>query len=237
GAAHGQPASRLFAGHRGAAPPRRLAERPLTRRGLEPRVARVQGFLEAAARLSNPNDPLGRAARARLPESTGLSPAGVAYALEHCLERCPSPAELGRVCSQVSESPRAHVLLSANVFTAPVRAVALALAASERVCVRTSRREPVMTELLLEASGGQFELVSALTPSAGDQLWAYGSDQTLAAVANELPSGVVFHGHGSGFGLAIVDDAGLCDLERAADGLARDCIAFDQRGCLSPRLV
>jgi hypothetical protein len=204
---------------------------------LQQRVTRVRRFLAAAARLADPADALGRAARQLLPESTGLSPAGVSYALEYSLERCPSGAELSRVCSQTSEAPTVHVLLSANVFTAPVRAIALALAVSDRVYVRASRREPVMTELLLEASGGQFQLVEELAPSAGDQLWAYGSDQALTAVAQKLTSGVIFHAHGSGFGIAVVDEVALGDVDRVADRLAQDCIAFDQRGCLSPRLV
>jgi hypothetical protein len=126
--------------------------------------------------------------------------------------------------------------LSANVFTAPLRAVALALASSERVCVRSSRREPVMAELLHAASEGQFEIVSAIDPAPGDHVWAYGGDEALADIAATLPRGVTFHAHGFGYGAALLDHA-ACHAPAAARSLALDAVLFDQRGCLSPRFA
>lgn len=193
-------------------------------------------FLLAGARLADANDNLGREARARLPSATGLSPASVSYALEHCLETSPGLAALEQLCLAAPEAPRAHVVLSANVFTAPLRAIALALASSERVFVRPSRREPVMAELLREASRGQFEIVSALDPAPGDHVWAYAADESLAAIAASLPTGVVYHAHGFGYGAALLDSAACQDGE-AARRLALDTALFDQRGCLSPRFA
>ena len=113
---------------------------------------------------------------------------------------------------------------------------ALALAQAPRVAVRASRREPTMATLLFEASRGAFRLVEELAPSPGDHVWAYGSDDTLAALRGELPAGVVLHGHGNGFGVAVLDaEAG--ELAAAAKALARDVALFDQRGCLSPRVA
>lgn len=200
------------------------------------RADRVRRFLLASARLADPGDSLGRAARARLPLSTGLSPASVSYALEHCLEICPETGELERICAATAEAPRAHVVLSANVFAAPLRAIALALASSDRVCVRPSRREPVMAELLHAASEGQFELVGAVEPAPGDHVWAYGADETLAAIAKQLPPGVTYHGHGFGYGAALLDSA-ACQNPDIAACLALDAVLFDQRGCLSPRFA
>ncbi len=200
------------------------------------RVDRVRRFLLAGARLADPEDGLGQQARARLPRSTGLSPASVDYALTHCLERCPELAELERICAATIEAPRAHVVLSANVFTAPLRVIALALASSGRVSVRASRREPVMAELLHAASRGQFELVSNIDPAPGDHVWAYGADETLADIAATLPRGVTYQAHGFGYGAALIDSAACHDLA-AARRLALDAVLFDQRGCLSPRFA
>ena len=198
-------------------------------------LARVRRLVEAAGKLADPRHPLGQRARERLGASTGLSPAGVEWGLTRCLEANPSDAELAALCQSVPRVERAYVLLSANVFVAAHRAIALALAASSSVEVRASRREREMAALLAEASGGLFRLVDELLPSPGDHLWAYGSDSTLDALRSHLPAGVVLHPHGPGLGLAVL--AARSDLSRAARALARDVVAFDQRGCLSPRVA
>jgi hypothetical protein len=130
-------------------------------------------------------------------------------------------------------------LLSANVFVAAHRAIAIALAASDRVFVRASRREPLFAELLSLAAPGSFNLVSELQPQAGDTVWAYGSDQTLSAVRATLPGGVTLKGHGSGFGLVAVREVDLGEASWVSfvDGVALDTALFEQRGCLSPRLI
>ncbi|HSQ68004.1 MAG TPA: acyl-CoA reductase, partial [Polyangiaceae bacterium] len=46
-------------------------------------------------------------------------------------------------------------------------------------------------------------------------------------------AGVRVRGHGAGMGVALVTG----DLESAAELLAEDVVAFDQRGCLSPRVA
>jgi len=198
-----------------------------------PARARVARLVEAARRIADPNDALGRRARDLLPQSTGLTPEGVDFALERCLETNPSDAELDRLCAGVTEAPHAHVLLSSNVFVAAHRAIAIGLAQSPRVSVRASRREPETARLLHEASNGAFRLVDELTPSPGDHVWAYGSDETLAKLRGELPAGIVYHPHGHGFGIAIVETV----AESTAAGLAEDTALFDQRGCLSPRVA
>lgn len=197
---------------------------------------RVAACVRAAARIADPRDALGREARAVLPSATGLSLENVNLALSECLESSPSDAELRELCESVAPAPAAHVLLSANVFVGAHRALALAVAASERVRVRASRREQHMARLLL-AGGAPFELVDELTPAPGHHVWAYGSDATLAHVREKMPPGVALHEHGFGFGVALVDGAISGELDRAAQALARDVVPFDQRGCLSPRLA
>lgn len=202
------------------------------------RRARIQRLLEAARRIADPQDPLGREARLVLPAATRLSPAGIELAFERCLELSPSDAELARLEASVFESARAHVLLSANVFTAAHRAIALALAASARVFVRPSRRAPHLAELLARAAPDLFEVVPRLLPERGEPVFAYGSDSTLEALRSELPPGVLLAAHGPGYGLVALQASDPNeDWSAVVRGLALDLALFDQRGCLSPRLV
>jgi hypothetical protein len=203
---------------------------------LERRQERVRRLIEAARKIADPGDALGQQARRLLPPVTGLSPEGVELALLRSLESDATPDEIRTLCSAAPAVPRAHVLLSANVFVAALRAIAIALAASPRVSVRCSRRESVMAELLRQASD-VFEIVGELAPEPGDHVWAYGSDETIAALRASLPRDVVLHGHGAGIGVAVVAVETGEELDRAAAALAEDVVLFDQRGCLSPRLA
>lgn len=197
--------------------------------------ARVTALIAAARRLSDPADELGRSARHALAISTGLSAAGVEWAFRECLELSPSEDELAALLTSVRPAPAAHVILPANVFVAAHRAIALALAQSPRVSVRASRREPHFARLLAFAAPGSFRLVDEITPEAGDSVWVYGSGDTLNALWQSLPAGVVLHAGGPGHGAAVLGEE-HADLA-AARALARDVIAFDQRGCLSPRVA
>jgi len=204
----------------------------------ETRRARLEPLFASARSLLAADSERGRHARERLVASSGLSAQGVDFALLRCLEAAPDEAEIAALIRATPSAQIAHVLLSANVFVAAHRAIAIALSASDQVRVRASRREPEMAELLLAGAPGSFQLVDELSPRAGDRLWAYGSDETMDEVAVTLPPGVAFHPHGSGFGVAVLDgthgDAALSAMLRS---LAEDIALFDQRGCLSPRVV
>lgn len=198
---------------------------------------RVRRLVGAARRIADPADPLGREARAVLPSSTGLSLSGVALALEQCLEIAPTDTEIAALVASVEKAPRAHVLLSANVFVAAHRAIALGLAASDEVFVRASRREPETVNLLARAAPELFRIVDKIEPSSGDHVYVYGSDETIVTVRRHLGSDVTIHAHGTGIGVVVVDVLDEPDLARVADALAKDVVLFDQRGCLSPRTV
>ena len=204
----------------------------------EARRARLEPLFESARSLADATTERGQRARARLTASSGLSPRGVDFALQRCLEIAPDEREIAALIGSTPRAQVAHVLLSANVFVAAHRAIAIGLAASEQVRVRASRREPEMAELLLAGAPGSFQLVDELTPHAGDRLWAYGSDETMDEVAVTLPAGVAFHAHGSGFGVAVIDSLpSESELSQLLAALAEDVALFDQRGCLSPRIV
>lgn len=197
---------------------------------------RLDELLAGARMLADPATRLGRALRGELASTTPLSPEGIELALHECLETSPSDAELDALCDAVTPAPRAHVSLSSTVFVAAHRAIALALASSAHVFVRPSRRDPTFARALERATGGRlFRVVDALSPEAGDELWAYGSDATLREIRRALPTGVRFQAHGSGTGVVVVDAASV--NRDMAVALARDIAPFDQRGCLSPRLA
>lgn len=205
---------------------------------------RLLSAVGAGRRISDPNDPLGKAARARLLETSGLSQEGVSLALSSYLETEPSEADLDALLGHVGDAPRTHVVLSANVCTAPLRAIALAVATSPRVLLRPSRRDPVLAELFVAALaadrafaalGGSVELVSEIAPEPGDEAHLYGADASIAAIEARFAPGVLVRGHGTGLGLALVSSS--ASLDEAALRIAEDTVVFDQRGCLSPRFV
>jgi hypothetical protein len=205
-----------------------MAEKPANR-------ARVDQLLNAAKILANPAGSEGEALRRRLLETTGLSAPVIDLGLARCLETHPTEAELEALLASTPSSARALVLLSGNVFVAALRAIALGVASSPHVIVRASRRDPALAEALHALAPDSFELTLELSPKPGDHFWAYGSDETLASVRRSLPSGVCFHPHGAGIGAVVIDPNALNDL--VTRSIALDTALFDQRGCLSPRVV
>jgi len=198
-------------------------------------VRRVEALVGAARAVADAGSVLGRRARRLLVESSGLSPEGVELGLSRCLETKPTSTEIATLVASVRPAPSTHVILPANVFIAAHRAIALALAASPRVQVRPSRREPHLARLLAEAAPGLFEIVPEIRAAPGDHVWAYGGDTSLDAVRTALPAGVELHAQGPGYGVAVIDAAHVS--AETATALAADIVPFDQRGCLSPRVA
>jgi len=199
------------------------------------RRARVEHLLEAARVLADPSRDEGRRLRLRLLETTGLSEAGIELGIRHCLEVAPAAEDVARLLESTPWAPRAHVLLSSNVFVAALRAIAIGVAASEQVLVRASRRDPALAEALHALCPELFQLTASLAPAPSDHVWCYGSDETLAEVRRSLPVGVRLHLHGSGFGAVVVEPRAWTN--RDARAVALDTALFDRRGCLSPQLI
>lgn len=201
---------------------------------------RVLSLLAAATRLADPDDPLGQTARDELFEVTGLSRENIELGLTRHMETSATEAELSSLLASVHAANRVHVILSANVFVGAVRALALALAASPEVFVRPSRREaviaPLLARALAEAGGAtRVHLVDDIAPLSGDEVHVYGRDETIVEVNARLSHDIRLRGHGTGFGIVVLEKG--TDLVRAAEALSWDIVPFDQRGCLSPRIV
>lgn len=176
-----------------------------------------------------------------LVESTGLSIEGVRLAFDRHLELHPRQEDLTELVTTTTEAAEVTVILSSNVFVAALRAIAIARAAAPRVLVRPSRREPHFPRLLVEAMQARGDASVTLTPELvvddvqRGELHVYGRDATIADVRARARPDVVVRGHGSGMGIAWVGrDA---DMSSAAEWLSDDVVAFDQRGCLSPRIA
>jgi hypothetical protein len=201
---------------------------------------RIESLVQAARRLASPHTRCGRLLRSRLLDTTGLSPEGIDLGLREHLETNPTERDIAKLLSCATPSAHVHVVLSSNVFTAPLRALALACAGSERVTVRPSSRDPAFVEALVEQLDAEpvrrsIDWSDALAPSAGEEVHLYGSDETMREVCAELSPDVRVRAHGTGMGIAIIGSRIECDL--AAQKVATDMVPFDQRGCLSPRVA
>ncbi|MBI5531177.1 MAG: proline dehydrogenase [Deltaproteobacteria bacterium] len=202
----------------------------------EDRIRRVRALVCAAKRLADHPGEL----RERLQRATGLSAQGVDLALREHLETQPTEEELVALVGGAGSAPRAHVILSANVFTAGLRAIALAAATAPLVSVRCSTRENVFVPALLshlDDTEIRQSIVECqeISPAAGEEIHLYGSDESIAEICAGLAPDVLVRAHGTGFGLALVGPG--VEIEDAARALVRDMVAFDQHGCLSPRLA
>jgi hypothetical protein len=166
--------------------------------------------------------------------ATGLSPEGVELGFES-LERDASDEELRALVARAGDAPEVHVILSANVFVAPLRAIAIARAAAPHVTVSPSSRDPVLARALVETLADPAVLIDAgrdVSSIVEGQVHVFGRSETIAAV--RAKARVEVRAHGPGLGVAAI---GAGALEAAAEGLATDVVAFDQRGCLSPRIA
>lgn len=175
---------------------------------------------------------------APLVESSGLSRDGVLLALRDHLETSPSREEIDRLIARATPATEVHVVLSANVFTASLRAIACAAAAAPRVLVQVSSREPVFATALVDAIADPAIFKAdrdALANAREGEIHVYGRAETIAAVKARARSGVVVRGHGPGLGVVVV--SANDSLGAVSRGLAADVVPFDQRGCLSPRVA
>ena len=203
-------------------------------RTLSEKRASVWRVVEAAREVAKDRASL----RGDLVASTGLSPEGVELAFARHLELDPSEADLDALLASAGEAKHVTVILSSNVFVAALRAIAIACAASPSVVVRPSRREPHFARALVEqANAPGLTLASAVDIARlfGGEIHVYGRDATIAAVRARAGERMRVRGHGAGMGIAVVGERG--DLAASARALAADVIAFDQRGCLSPRVA
>jgi hypothetical protein len=202
-------------------------------RTVRERVADVRRLVDAARAVAKDAAIVGP-----LVESTGLSRRGVELALAEHLETSPEEVDLLRLVERAGDVDRVHVVLSSNVFVGALRALAVARAAAEHVTVAASRREPVFARALVqEAADPGLSIEDGLPVESvrSGEIHVYGRDETIASLRARAAEGVRLRGHGAGLGVAIVRAS--AEPVATAAAILRDVVPFDQRGCLSPRLV
>lgn len=219
---------------------------------------------DAAARLAQ-EGLLAESTRAALTTSSGLSAPMVAWGLSSTLDtfdvdalrrlaRNAMPPRPGAVAARSGKL--AVVVLSGNVFSACLKAVAVPLLLGFPVIAKASSRDDVLPRALaLALQEADPELsraygvvsfdrddearANALFAQA-DVVSAYGSDTTIERIRTQLPAKVSLIAHGHGLGAAWISAAALRSEAEAAElarRLALDVAAYDQRGCLSPQTV
>jgi len=228
---------------------------------------RIESIDAAARLLADGERALGRDLRTALEATSGLSSEGIAWALDSTLGAIThaslgATVELARrgatgpVSSQVVPRGLVTVVLSANVTTAPLFALAMPLLFGNAVVAKASKRDDIVARAFVAAlesvdaklaesidvvvfDGGDIEREDALLARA-NAVAVYGSDATSAALRARTPVNASFlvHGHGLGVGF-VARDVVRDDIARqkALLDFALDIAAYDQRGCLSPHAI
>lgn len=192
--------------------------------------------------------------RAQLASESGLHPRTLAAALLMEQAMWHRYFEQGEATASGGGQRAGPVLvwLSANITTAPLRALAMPILHGVPVLAKASSRARRVPELLsrcFDDLGGPLSRRLQVLPQDADtrevlrearRVHVYGSDAAIAAVERGAAPGAKVTGFGPGIGVGWVDALHMRDARRCDDAarrLAWDAALHDQRGCLSPRLV
>jgi hypothetical protein len=223
-------------------------------------TARAHAIERACLLLSDGAWSSGRELRVALLRSTGLSAQSIEHGLRTTLGVFRQDALLAlhaqRPAAARPAPGLATVVLAGNVFSAAARPLLLPLLCGCPVLLKAASADDVFPRALQRALADIDERLGAACAVATfardddasratllegtELLSAYGDDDTIAALRALVPAGTQVLAHGHGLGLAFVAASELASDQRArmaADALARDVAAYDQRGCLSPHAV
>lgn len=217
-------------------------------------AVRIASALAAAAAQLRAR--YGRDGAPELLAQSGLSAPMLAWALDTSLATFTSEALRSLAEGHPRSAPPGPcaVVLSGNVVTAPLRALALPLLARRPVLAKTATGHDALASALHGALGqadpevGRCLAVCSFSreeKGATQALLAhcpvvsvYGDDSTLESISRLLPATGRWVAHGHGLGAVYLDRASLADdLTGLAAAAALDVAAYDQRGCLSPQHV
>lgn len=222
--------------------------------GALPAERRIGAIMAAARELTT----LGTADLDTLAASSGLSPQMVCWALATTFESVTETrltSMLDAALAAGAPATAGGVILSANILTAPARALLTPILLGVPVVARASARDhafahrlraalhsadPELAEGLhvMQWPAEEVEATRAMLDEAA-VTHVYGSDATMRTLTDlaELSAGpLVLHGHGYGavwLGREVVSEG----LEDTARAVALDVAAYDQRGCLSPQVI
>lgn len=114
-------------------------------------------------------------------------------------------------------------------------------------CLKIPKNQSTFAQLLHQSFieySAEFSILLKLTTDLSqlymrlkkaDLLIAYGQDETMEILRSSLKPGTTFmtHGHAESAAILLKEAANIDYLEKLAD----DMLCYDQRGCLSPRVV
>jgi hypothetical protein len=223
----------------------------------------IRALCQAGVHLLGVDKTLAAELRSELQATTGLSPEMIEWGLETTF-RTVRPDVLDALAREVRGTPGlvpvpaklVVVVLAGNLFAAAVRAMFLPLLTGAPVLVKGASRDSVLPYFILRALrsidaevAARCELVGfgrdnpeaskALLQHA-DVVSIYGDDSTVATLSAQASAGAQILRHGNGLSAAYVCADALRDetaVRDAAQRIALDVAAYDQRGCLSPQLV
>jgi acyl-CoA reductase-like NAD-dependent aldehyde dehydrogenase len=219
---------------------------------------RAAAIARAARTLLDDATPLGGALRGELAASTGLSAQVIERGLRTTLQLFEREALLALHHGYTGErrAQLAVLVLAGNVFSAAARPLLLPLLCGTAVLAKASSADDALPRLLKRALDQADERVGAacevVTFSRADAalhdalfskaslISAYGSDETIAALAARLPPSCRLIARGHGLGAIFVAGEALGSehaMRMVAARAAIDVAAYDQRGCLPPHAI
>jgi hypothetical protein len=223
----------------------------------------VRALCQAGIHLLGADKTLAADLRHELQASTGLSAEMIEWGLNTTFSTV-RPDVLDALAHEVTgtrglvpvPAKLVVVVLAGNVFSAAVRAVFLPLLSGAPVLVKGATSDNVLPFFLLRAmrsvdpeiasrcevvgfARDDQDAVTALLAHA-DVVSIYGDDHTLETLGAQTRPGaqVLRHGHGVSVSYVCADAmCGTATIRDAAQRVALDVAAYDQRGCLSPQFV
>ncbi len=138
--------------------------------------------------------------------------------------------------------PRCVLVFGARTLpVSAMRAVLMARIVGARVLLKAASGRDALAEVLAEVDpqvearpfGSDDEAALTHAVAEADAVVVLGSNETLRAVRVVVPRDKAFVGYGHRVSAAWLGRADEADIE----GLARDVIAWDQAGCLSPQVA
>jgi hypothetical protein len=223
----------------------------------------VHTLCQTSIRLLGADRTLSADLRHELQASTGLSPEMIEWGLDTTLSTI-RPDVLGGLARDITgtrglvpvPAKLVVVVLAGNIFSAAVRAMFLPLLTGAPVLVKGASQDSVLPRFMLHAMRAidpeiakRCELVgfSREAPDAARALLAqadvvslYGDDDTLETLAAQTKRNATIIRHGYGISASYVSRDALdnaASAKDAAERVALDIAAYDQRGCLSPQVV
>lgn len=162
----------------------------------------------------------------------------------------PDPSRPGRRRRAVGP-PVVHLVLAGNVPGVGVTAVIRSLVARSGVLCKVPASEPWLVGLFARALQDEDpELAASLAatwwpadtpgpagiewPKRSSKVIVYGGAEAVRAIRSRTPGHVPVVAYGPRIGIVVL---GPATTDAEFEGLARDVLAYDQAGCVSPRLV